>query len=511
MNINFRDIASRLSPRGWAAVAGSIVGAIIFIYVLITLASSPSYTTLMAGVNPTQTSKITAALSTAGIPYQLSNNGTAIQVQSSDEAQARVTLASGGLLTGTGGDATLEGSGSSSSLGESNFQQQLQYQSALESQLNQGIEQFGGINSAQVSIVLPDPNDELFTTSQTPSSASVIVNDDGDLSAGTAKSIAQYVKDSVPALQLSNITITDQNGSLLWPTSGDTNSSGLLSKEQAQGAYDAQMTGAVNAMLDSTLGAGKAYVEINADLNTNKTTLDSVKYGNKGTPLTTNDSRETLKGNGGNLNANGTAGNAATSIPSYSSTTGSGKTNYQNRTTQDTLGVNKTVAHTVVSPGAINRQSVSVMVSSTIPAARLAGIRSAVKNAVGFQATRGDTISVTQLPFAKPVAVAAASSSSKMLGDIKWVAVGLGALLFLLFVSRMLRRRENEAFGEPTWLRELETPRSLASLEAERLDEPAQIPALRSPFNLARKQVEELVDRDPERVAAQVRQWMNEG
>ena len=150
------------------------------------------------------------------------------------------------------------------------------------------------------------------------------------------------------------------------------------------------------------------------------------------------------------------------------------------------------------------------MVSSAIPAARMAGIKSAVENAVGFQKKRGDTISVTQLPFAKPVAAVATSSSSKMLGDIKWVAVGLGALLFLLFVSRMLRRRENEQFGEPTWLRELETPRSLASLEAERLDEPTQIPTLRSPFNLARKQVEELVDRDPERVASQVRQWMNE-
>ena len=181
MNINFRDIASRLSPRGWAAVGGSLVAAIIFIYVLISLASSPSYTTLMAGVNPTQTSKITAALSTAGIPYQLSNNGTAIEVETSKEAQARVTLASGGLLTGVGGDATLEGGSSSSSLGESNFQQQLQYQSALESQLDQGIEQFGGINSAQVSLVLPDPTDELFTTNQTPSSASVIVNDDGSM------------------------------------------------------------------------------------------------------------------------------------------------------------------------------------------------------------------------------------------------------------------------------------------------------------------------------------------
>lgn len=481
MNINFRDILSRLSPRGWAAVGGSLVAAIIFIYVLVSLASSPSYTTLEAGINPVQTSKMTAALSTAGIPYQLQNNGTAIAVETSKEAQARVTLATAGLLSGAGSDATIEGNGSgtSSSLGESNFQQQIGYQAQLESQTDQGIEQFSGINSAQVSIVLPDPSDELFSTSQTPPSASVILNDDGNLSAGTAKAIAQYVENAVPGLDLDKITITDQDGSLLWPQSANASGSGLLSKQQAQDAYDGEQDAAVNAMLASTLGPNKATVEINANLNTNKTTLDSVAYGPTGTPLTTNESNEKLKGDGSAVG--GTAGNGATSIPTYASPT-NGKTNYTNTTQQNTLGVNKKVTHTIVDPGAINNQSVAIVVNSTVPKASLAGIRKTVENAVGFQAKRGDSVSVTQIPFVKPVAAASTSSSSKLLGDVKWVAVGLGALAFLLFVSRMLRRRENEAFGQPTWLRELETPRSLASLEAERVDdEQTRIPALRSP------------------------------
>jgi flagellar M-ring protein FliF len=83
--------------------------------------------------------------------------------------------------------------------------------------------------------------------------------------------------------------------------------------------------------------------------------------------------------------------------------------------------------------------------------------------------------------------------------------------VFLFFTSRMLRRRETEAFaGQPTWLRELEAPRTLASVEAEQIDQPTRIMQLRAPVNVAKKQVEDLVERDPDRVAAQVRAWMTE-
>jgi flagellar M-ring protein FliF len=103
-----------------------------------------------------------------------------------------------------------------------------------------------------------------------------------------------------------------------------------------------------------------------------------------------------------------------------------------------------------------------------------------------------------------------------MIGYAKYALVGLGALIFLFFVSRLLRRREREAFGQPTWLRELETRRPLASLEGGdgttmMIDgAPTQVRSLRPPVNVAKKQVEDLIDRDPDRVAQQVRAWMAE-
>ena len=84
-----------------------------------------------------------------------------------------------------------------------------------------------------------------------------------------------------------------------------------------------------------------------------------------------------------------------------------------------------------------------------------------------------------------------------------------------LAVEVIERGREGEQFGgQPTWLRELEQPRSLAEIEAQTqmvdLDGPTMVARLRPPVNVARQQVEELVDRDPERVASQIRQWMTE-
>jgi flagellar M-ring protein FliF len=78
-------------------------------------------------------------------------------------------------------------------------------------------------------------------------------------------------------------------------------------------------------------------------------------------------------------------------------------------------------------------------------------------------------------------------------------------------MRRNIKRREREVFGgQPTWLRELETPRPLAALASGADDEPADIKRLRSPVNVPKRQVEELVERDPDRVAQQVRAWMSE-
>jgi len=510
MNLNFRQISSKLSTRGWITIGVAALVGVAFVYLLMSMASAPSYTTLVAGQSPTQAEKITSALSASAITYQLENNGTAVKVQTSQMGQARDLLGTQGLLTGSGTGSSFESELGNQPLGESNFQQEQQNTSASEQYLEQQIEAMNGINSAQVDLAIPDQTDDLFSGVNTQPSASVLINIAGTPSGTFVKAVADTVANSVPGMNVNKVTITDQDGDLLWPSSGNGTSS-MTAKQSAEQAYDSQESEEANAYLQSTLGPNKALVQVNADVNTNTQSVQALTYGKKqnATPLTSTTTKEKLTGSGSAVSA---AGNTPTQLGSVAGTSTT-PTNYQNNTSTTTLGNNKTVSNTNIAPGGINRQTVSVLVNSTVPASQMAAIKAAVENTVGFVPKR-DSISINSVTFPK-VAPVTASSSSSPLGDIKYVLVGLGSLVFLLLISRMLRKRETDNFaGRPTWLRELELPRPLSELEAQThmvdLDSPAVVARLRSPVNMARQQVEELVDRDPERVASQIRQWMTE-
>ncbi len=503
--MDIRSFITKLTPKGWAMVGGSVAAAIVFLMLVMHFASSKSYSTLETSLDPAQTGKITSALDAKGIGYEIQNGGTALAVDSSQVSQARIALATAGLL-GVGSQQPGFTLLDKSSLGASNFQQQITYQRALEGQLDQTIEQIQGIDSATVNLVLPNQQDQLFGDSGPSSSASVLLSDSGSLDPSAVKGIAELVASSVQGLSDQKVTITDSSGALLWPTSAGGATSGATSKQAVENQYDAQMAAAATGLLAQTLGPGKAQVVVNADVNANQASSDSLVYGKKGVPLTQQTQTETLKGGGG------TAGGTTGTIPAYAATGGSSNSNYNNKTANTTYGVDKTVTHTTIAPGAVNSQTVSVLVDKSVPASAIPAIRSAVAGAVGLNAKRGDSLSVSQIPFAKPATTTpAASSSSKMLGYAKYGVIGLGALLFLFFMRRNLKRREREVFsGQPTWLRELETPRPLAALASGGDEDVTEVKRLRSPVNVPKRQVEELVERDPDRVAQQVRAWMTE-
>src|SRR5579863_5443136 len=96
--MDIRQFITKLSPKGWAMVGGSLAAAIVFLVLIMNFASQPSYTTLETNLDPAQTGKITAALDAKGIGYQIDNGGTALAVTSGQVSQARIALATAGLL-----------------------------------------------------------------------------------------------------------------------------------------------------------------------------------------------------------------------------------------------------------------------------------------------------------------------------------------------------------------------------------------------------------------------------
>jgi flagellar M-ring protein FliF len=507
-----QTLLRNMTPKGRLILAGSAIAFVLLVLLMTRMASAPSYTTVMAGIDPKQTGKISEALDAKGVKYEIRNNGTAIAVDKSQVADARIALAEKGLPASAQPGMELF---DKQKLGASDFQQQVTYERALEGQLAQTIGQIDGVGGATVQLVLPQ--DQLFQNEQSQAKAAVLLSGAGDnLQPGAVRGIAQLVAGSVKGLGLNQVSITDSTGSLLWPTQAGGATDGQMAattKQASEARYAQGEEGKLNALLAETLGPGKAQVQVNADLNMDQATRDELTYGKKGVPLQSDTENEQLQGGGG---AAGAAGAASNTVPSYAGAAGGAGSRYRRKHDQTQFGVNKQVTRTKIAPGNVNKQSVAVLLDRSVPPAQVAGIRQAVQNAAGIDTARGDRLSVSQVAFAKPPAPAKKPVAQSALGLAKYVAAGLGLLAFLFFVTRHLRRRESETLmREPVWLREIESPTTVSALEAGggyRLpagdDDGAAVPARRE--QMVRGELEEMIDSDPERVAQQVRAWMNE-
>ena len=454
----------------------------------------------MTGVDPTQTGKITSTLSTKGIGYQIQNNGTAIAVQSDKTGEARIALATAGLLNGTSqpGFELFD----KQQLGASNFQQQITYQRALEGQLDQTIEGIQGVSSAQVQLVLPNPQDQLFSDSTQSSSAAVLLSNSATLDPNSVKGIAQLVASSVPGLQLNKVTITDSSGTPLWPNSDGSGADGTtLSQQAANQKYDSfdRGSGRRDAHADARAQQGRGPGQ--RDRRRQPGHLGHADVRQEGRGAADPDPERVAHGRRrhrrrcrhGRQHPRGGPDGRKQRLQLQEQDRQHHLRRRQDRHPRgdragrcqepDRLGARRQVG----------------------PGSSLAAIKSAVAGAVGLDAKRGDTISISQIAFAKPTATTPAATPNKMIGYAKYALVGLGALIFLFFMTRMIKRRERESFGQPTWLRELETPRSLAALSGG-----GDTQVLAAPVNVPRRQVEQLVEREPDRVAQQVRAWMSE-
>jgi flagellar M-ring protein FliF len=507
------SLLQSMSNKGKMALVASVLAVAVVGFMLMSLATKPSYTTLAAGMDPATTGKLTAALDSAGIGYQIANGGTAVQVTGDNLSKARIAMATKGLNASGSGSSSWD-SFDKQKLGASNFQQQVAYQRALESQIAQNIGQVSGVQGATVSLTMPQ--DQLFADQAKPATAAVLLGSGpSTLESGAVRGIANLVASSVPNLKSSNVTITDGAGQMLWPTADV--SGGATSKPAAEARYDSQMNAQLNAIIARTVGPGKAQVQVNADLNVDSTTKDQLQYAKTGTPITTTKDTEKLKGTGG-AGAGGAAGSAS-NIPTYAATGGGagGNSNYQSTKGTTTFGVGKVVTHTKVAPGAVNRQDVAVMVDPSVPPKTAKALQQAIASAAGVNTGRGDTITLSSVPFLKQPAATAAKTGpmANPIGMAKYVGLGIGTLLFLFFVTRHLKRREqSDLVAEPTWLNQIDMPRPVGALAAGD-GMGGGLTALHEPMltnhpNRRKQQIDQAVQREPDRVVQALRSWMAE-
>jgi flagellar M-ring protein FliF len=529
-------VFDRLGGVGRLLVGGIALVTIAVVFYLVSSAGPASYAPAFTNLSPKQAGDVEEALTAAHIPSKLGDAGSTVMVPSSQIDAARIAIDKANIVTGGDhqGMELVTGLGTTAT----KFQQDSTYQIALQGQLANEIQSIAGIQEATVN--LTQPQQSLFMSDQNPPTASVLLDlGGGQIPAGSVRSIQRLVAGSVSGLTAKNVTVTDERGDAL-SSADDGVGDALASKLQEDAAYSNHLESMAQEYLDSLLGPGQATVVVNARIDADQTTSDSVTYGKKGTVVNKTSENEILKGSG--AGASGTAGTAS-NVPGYTGTGGtSGNGNYSHTNGAEQSAVDQTQTHTVYAGGTPTHLFVSLgfaapagTAAGTTPAmsktqtAAAAGVQALLgiskkditAGTASFQtavaaapaaATKGKTATATGLPGVTPTSAGAAAAGggpiAMITGYLKPAAALLGFLVLLFLARRSLKRRQALlGTAEARWMPTLAAP----PIPVEDIE----LPVAPSPLEIAAAQkkalqakVEDLADQRPADVAQQLRGWL---
>ncbi|MFM0480666.1 flagellar basal-body MS-ring/collar protein FliF [Paraburkholderia strydomiana] len=434
---------------------------------------APDYKVLYSNLSDRDGGAIITALQQANIPYKFSESGGAILVPAEQVHEMRLRLASQGLpKSGSVGFELMD----NQKFGISQFAEQINYQRALEGELERTIESVSSVKSARVHLAIPKPS--VFVRDKEAPSASVLVNlyPGRALDEGQVLAITHMVSSAVPEMPVKGVTILDQDGNLLTQPSvgGGLDASQLKYRQQIERNTQQR----IDAILAPLFGAGNAHSQVSADIDFSRTEQTSENYGPNGNPQqaairSQQSSTATEMSQGGASGVPGALSNqppqpASAPINAPNGASGGVTTtpvsDRKDMTTNYEL--DKTVRHLEQPMGGIKRLSVAVVVNylrvvdgkghatmQPVTADKLAQVNQLVKDAMGFDAQRGDSVNVVNSPFTADVDPNADLPwwrTHDMLALYKQIAtyLGIGAVaLFLYFV--MVKPALRRAFPPP--------------------------------------------------------------
>ena len=528
-----------------AAVLGVAAGvAAVLVAVMLRVGQAPD-ALLYSNLDLREASEISAALDQAGIKYSSKGDGSTIFVSRDEVGTARLMLAGKGLVTS--GSVGYEIFDNQSVLGQTEFQQNLNEQRALQGELSRTIMSMRGITSARVHITMP--RREMFQAAATDPTAAVVVGVGGrDLSADQVRAIRNVVASSVPNLKPDKVTVTDQSNRTLAAGSEDTGFASA-NAEAAKATTESQLQTRIKDIVEGVVGAGAARVQVTADIDHSRSTTQEQKFDPDGQVVrstSTNGSQSqdtTGQADGGVTATNNIPGGQAPNA------TPVGSTNSENTETTN-YEISNTTTTTVKEPGEVKKLSVSVAVDGKYtPAADGKGeptyaprtpeevqqIKTLVAAAVGIDETRGDKIEVVNVRFNRePSAAPGADEGSSMFNfdkndimrGVELLVLLITGLLLIFFVVRPLLKTASGGTGAPALVGANGMPVTPLDTQLVGGVLPGQPQMLAAPsemdqrLDIARiegqvkassiKKVADFVDSHPEESTAILRSWVHE-
>ena len=523
-----RDSLSTARGRAASVLAGfttgqkvmtvlAVVGVIVAGYLFMSAESKPTYQPLFTNLQSSDAGAITQQLSSQKIPYQLADGGSTILVPAADVDQERIALAQQGLpQAGKVGFSNLEKSG----ITTSDFVQQVEYQQALEGQLEQTISSIQGVQSAQVNLVVPQQSDFAVGTQQaTTASILVDLSPGTTLSSGQVSAIVHLAASSVPGLSSSDVTVVDNHGDVL-TAPGDAGGTSGASNAQQTDAYDSQLAASLTALLGRVVGEGNAAVQVNALLNFNQsqTTTNGLQLNAQGQPVTAPTGQTTSNSS---YTGTGTPPSGVLGSSQAPTTTG-GNGTYTTTSSQVTNAVGQVTQTVKQAPGQVERTSVAVLLnSSKAKQVSQAQVKALVTAAAGLNTANGDQLVVTSMPFASAgnsqSAALAASASAQRHQQLEHIGEIAGLLLLIaaMVAATVIAAKRRRPLYQEVALGELGPMASMVPVEEDR-NPTGELPAIRTAPALqlgsdaVLAQVNQFVEQRPAEAAHLLKSWADE-
>lgn len=513
-------VAARMNER-WQALSTThkvalvllVIGSLLALYYLAQFVRQMNYTTLFAGLEPREAGAIVEQLDGMRIPYMLSDGGTTIQVPRAQVDQARIQLATSGALGVDGAGWELF---DRTKLGITEFEQQVNYQRALQEELRRTIVQLDEVEAARIHLVLPEKS--IFVTKKAPPTASVAVKlrPGADLNQSQVRGVVALVAGSVEGLTPENVHLIDMRGRLLNRDGYQDPVSGLaLTHQEIKRNYERELELRLQNMLQRIVGPDRVVVMVSADLDfSQQQSVSTVPYG-EAQVVSEQTVREESEGSGAGGGVPGTDANLPATYPLAGRPADAGAPTQsesfvrEERTANYQVG---TLQQTVIQPpGEVRRLSTSVVVDGDLSAARAEQIQGVVTAALGFNPERGDQILVAPMAFdntyqeqleadLRQAEALAAERERRQLIYYAALAGGALLLLLLLIIAGVVVGRRLQRAPRPRLQPEVEELSPLAVAAAE--------PVVR--LSDRQRGARELAKQKPEEVAQIIKVWLTE-
>ena len=384
--------------------------------------STPEYRVLYSNLSDRDGGAIIDSLQQQNIPYKFSEGGGALLVPADKVHEVRLHLASQGLPKGSlVGFELME----NQKFGTSQFLEQVNYQRALEGELARSMQTLSAVQSARVHLALPKPS--VFVKEQLKPSASVVLSlfPGHTLDPGQVNGIIHLVSSSVADMPAKNVTVLDQSGSLLSPNREGSDTPLDPSQIKYVRQIEQDYIKRIEAIVAPLVGAENVHAQITADIDFSQAEQTAETFGPNQPPnqasVRSQQSQESQ--NAGSQNPTGVPGalsnqppvpaTAPIVTPASAVAEGSGNTggNLHKESTTN-FEVDRTIRYTKLPVGSIKRLSVALVVnnrmvtdktgkstSKPLSDSEKEQITALVKEAMGFNASRGDSLNVLNSEF----------------------------------------------------------------------------------------------------------------